>query len=104
MVDGGTSEIFRQGVVCKHVVDRVWLALDPELIHELAVALGGEWLGLACVGDDAVVIWSGDWTVTSLDVQLPGEEICVDGVSNVNVRNLASMLLTIPRFVSVVLC
>jgi hypothetical protein len=37
------------------------LALDPELVAELDVALDGECLALAAVCDDVVVLWAGDW-------------------------------------------
>lgn len=48
-------------VVSEHVFDTVGLALDPELVAELDVALDGECLALAAICDDVVVLWAGDW-------------------------------------------
>jgi len=61
--------------VCEHIAYGVWLSFDPEFVLELAVSLRGEGLRFAGVGDDAVVVGCGDWTVTGLDVQFSGEEI-----------------------------
>jgi hypothetical protein len=61
LVNGSTGELLGTLVVGEHVFDTVGLALDPELVAELDVALDGECLALAAICDDVVILWAGDW-------------------------------------------
>ena len=60
LVHGAAREVGREVVEREHVEQRVFLALEPELVPQLAVVRDVVALRLACVGDDRVVIGRGD--------------------------------------------
>ena len=60
LVDGATLELGREVVKRKHVEDGVLLALEPELVPQLAVMRYVVALRLARVDDDLVVVGRGD--------------------------------------------
>jgi hypothetical protein len=60
LVDRGIFELLGQGVVPKHVDDRVRLPLDPELVAKLGVPGDVEDPGLASRSNDIVVVGRGD--------------------------------------------
>jgi len=64
LVDGTALELGCEVVKREHIEDRVFLALEPELVPQLAVIRYVVALRLACVGDDRVVIGCGDGTDT----------------------------------------
>ncbi len=60
LVDGRALKLVRERVKREHVADRVFLALEPELVPQLAAVRDVVALRLAGVGDDRVVRGRGD--------------------------------------------
>ena len=75
LIDCAADKLRGQGVSGHHVGEGVLVAFGPEFVDELDVVLEVERLGLACVDDDAVIVWVCGFTVAILE--LTCEEVCI---------------------------
>lgn len=89
LVDGAARELVRKRIRGEHVDDRVGLALDPELVAELDVALHGVRAGLARVGDDVVVVRGGHGAGGL--VHVAREEVVPGGVAILGLGGVADV-------------